>query len=128
VQILVATALIGAPIGAHYLFPVPLTADVIDDDSTRTRLRREATYLGASSFVERTATSIAPLLVVLLRLLGDTRGHTLGVRLVGLVGGLIMLAAYALFSAYDVPDEVLHRVRPEAVPVPQPKVALGAPG
>jgi Na+/melibiose symporter-like transporter len=129
VQILVATALIGAPIGAHYLFPVPLTADVIDDDSTRTRLRREATYLGASSFVERTATSIAPLVVVLLRLLGDTRGHTLGVRLVGVVGGLIMLAAYLLFRAYDVPDEVPNRVRPEAVPVPQPpEVALGTPG
>jgi hypothetical protein len=57
VQILVATAPIGAPIGAHFLFPVPLTADVIDDDSTKTKLRREATYLGASSFVERTATS-----------------------------------------------------------------------
>ena len=129
VQILVATALIGAPIGAHYLFPVPLTADVIDDDSTRTRLRREATYLGASSFVERTATSIAPLVVVLLRLLGDTRGHTLGVRLVGVVGGLIMLAAYMLFRAYDVPDEVADRVRPEAVPVPHPpEVALGTRG
>jgi Na+/melibiose symporter-like transporter len=125
VQILVATAPIGAPIGAHFLFPVPLTADVIDDDSTKTKLRREATYLGASSFVERTATSIGPLLVVLLRLLGDTRGHTLGVRLVGPVGGLIIFAAYLLFRAYDVPDEVPKRVQPEASPVPssQPRIA-----
>jgi GPH family glycoside/pentoside/hexuronide:cation symporter len=115
VQILVAAALIGAPIGAHFLFPVPLTADVIDDDSTRTHARREATYLGASSFVERTAVSVAPLILVLLRLLGDTRGHTLGVRLVGLVGGLILLAAYLLFRAYDVPDEVRDRVAPEAL-------------
>jgi GPH family glycoside/pentoside/hexuronide:cation symporter len=115
VQILVAAALIGAPIGAHFLFPVPLTADVIDDDSTRTHARREATYLGASSFVERTAVSIAPLLLVLLRLLGDTHGHTLGVRLVGPVGGLILLVAYLLFRAYDVPDEVRDRVAPEAI-------------
>ena len=114
-QILVATALIGAPIGAHFLFPVPLTADVIDDDSAKTQLRREATYLGASSFVERTATSVTPLLVVLLRLLGDTRGHTLGVRLVGPAGGLIILAAYLLFRAYDVPDDVRERVPPEPV-------------
>src|SRR5919197_149818 len=92
-QILVATALVGAPIGAHFLFPVPLTADVIDEDSTKTKLRREATFLGASSFVERTATSVAPLLIVLLRLLGDTRGDTVGVRLVPAVGGLIVLAA-----------------------------------
>ena len=122
VQLLVAAALVGAPIGAHFLFPVPLTADVIDDDSTRTALRREATYLGASSFVERTASAIAPLLVVLLRLLGDTRGHTAGVRLAGPLAGLILLAAYLLFRAYDLPDEVTGRVQPEAaVPaMPQP--------
>ena len=114
VQILVAAALIGAPLGAHFLFPVPLTADVIDFDSGVTRQRREATYLGASSFVERTAISVAPLLLVLLRLLGDTRGHTLGVRLVGPVGGVIILAGYFLFRAYDVPDEVRGRVEPEA--------------
>jgi Na+/melibiose symporter-like transporter len=118
-QIIVAVALIGAPLGAHFLFPVPLTADVIDDDSTRTRQRREATYLGASGFVERTATSLAPLLVVLLRLFGDTRGNALGVRLVGLVGGLIILGAYFLFRKYDLPDDVTERVPPEAV-VAQP--------
>ncbi len=129
VQILVATALIGAPIGAHFLFPVPLTADVIDDDSTKTKQRREATYLGASSFVERTATSIAPLIVVLLRFFGDTRGHTVGVRLVGPVSGLIILAAYLLFRAYDVPDEVRERVPPEATPEPDtPAVAVGTAG
>jgi GPH family glycoside/pentoside/hexuronide:cation symporter len=113
-QIVVAVALLGAPLGAHFLFPVPLTADVIDDDSTRTKQRREATYLGSSSFVERTATSFAPLIVVLLRLAGDTRGHTLGVRLVGIVGGALILGAYLIFRAYDVPDEVRGRVPPEA--------------
>ncbi|HYA09134.1 MAG TPA: MFS transporter [Gaiellaceae bacterium] len=114
-QLLVAAALVGAPIGAHFLFPVPLTADVIDDDSARTERRREATYLGTSSFVERTATSLAPLLIVLLRLLGDTRGHTLGVRLVGPLAGLILLVAYLRFQSYDLPDEVPERVQPEAV-------------
>jgi GPH family glycoside/pentoside/hexuronide:cation symporter len=113
VQILVATVIVAAPIGAHFLFPVPLTADVIDHDSARTNLRREATYLGANSFVERMATSLAPPLLVLLRLLGDTRGHTLGVRLVAPVGGLIVLAGYVLFRAYDVPDDVRVRVAPE---------------
>ncbi len=126
-QLLVATALIGAPIGAHFLFPVPLTADVIDHDSGRTKQRREATYLGASSFVERTATSVAPLILVLLRLLGDTRGHTLGVRLAGPVGGLIILAGYLLFRAYDVPDDVRDRVEPEAVGPPDRPAAIAAP-
>src|SRR5256712_4728191 len=114
VRILAAGALVGAPIGAHFLFPVPLTADVIDHDSGRTKLRREATYLGAASFVERTATSVAPLLLVLLRLLGDTRGHTLGVRLIGPVGGVIVLAGYFMFRGYNVPDDVPDRVPPQA--------------
>jgi len=122
-QILVVGALIGAPIGAHYLFPVTLTADVIDDDSIQTQQRREATYLGASSFVERTATSLAPLVIVLLRLFGDTRGHTLGVRLAGPVGGALIFAGYLLFRAYDVPDEVRGRVAPEAVVPPAAVVA-----
>jgi glycoside/pentoside/hexuronide:cation symporter, GPH family len=115
VQILVAVALIGAPLGAHFLFPIPLISDVIDEDSTRTRQRREATYLGAASFVERIAISLAPLLVVLLRLAGDTRGSTLGVRLVGVVGGALILAAYLVFRRYDVPDDAEGRVPPEAV-------------
>ena len=86
---------------------------MIDQDSGRTNLRREATYLGVNSFVERVSTSLGPPLLVLLRLLGDTRGHTLGVRLVAPVGGLIVLAGYVLFRKYDVPDEGRLRVVPE---------------
>jgi len=115
VQLLVVAALVGAPIGANFLFPVPLTADVIDHDSVTTRQRREATYLGASSFVQRTAVAVAPLLVVLLRFLGDTQGHTLGVRLVGPLAGVILLAAYLVFRGYDLPDAVPGRVPPESV-------------
>lgn len=109
-QVLAAVALIGAPIGAHFLFPVPLTADVIDHDSARTNQRREATYLGASHFVERTAVSLAALIIVLLRLLGDTRGHALGIRLVGPVAGLIVFAGYLTFARYDAPDELPARL------------------
>ena len=116
-QVLVAVALIGAPIGAHFLFPVPLCADVIDHDSGQTSQRREATYLGATSFVERTATSAAPLILVLLRLLGDTRAHALGIRLVGPVAGVIVFAGFVMFGRYDAPDEVSNRIAPEAVDV-----------
>lgn len=127
VQLIVAAALVGAPIGAHYLFPVPLTADVIDDDSAQTNQRREATYLGISSFVERTATAVAPLVIVLLRLLGDTRGHTIGVRLVGPVGGLLLVAAYILFRSYHLPDDVRERVPPEAASdLGSPPISLGS--
>jgi GPH family glycoside/pentoside/hexuronide:cation symporter len=130
VQIAVAVAIIGAPIGAHYLFPIPLYADVIDQDSGRTKQRREATYLGAQGFVETIATSVALPVLVLLRFLGDTRGHSLGVRLVGPVGGLIVFAGWLLFRAYRLPDDVRDRVppqaaKPEELPVGEP--AIGSP-
>jgi hypothetical protein len=85
---------------------VPLTADVIDHDSGHTSQRREATYLGATSFVERTAVSAAPLIRVLLRPLGDTRAHSLGIRLAGPVAGVIVFAGFLMFRRYDAPDEV----------------------
>jgi hypothetical protein len=93
-----------------------------------TRLRREGTLLGASSFVEGTATALAPLLVVLLRLLGDTHAHTLGVRLVGPLGGLLIFVAYLVFRTYDLPDQVRGRVEPEAAELTPASVALGTPG
>ena len=44
-QVLIAVALAGAPVAGVYLFPGALTADIADDDETRTGMRREATYL-----------------------------------------------------------------------------------
>jgi GPH family glycoside/pentoside/hexuronide:cation symporter len=123
-QIAVVVALIGAPIGAHYLFPIPLYADVIDEDSGQTKRRREATYLGAQGFVETAASSVALPLLVLLRHLGDTRGHTLGVRLVGPVGGLIIFCGWLLFRAYHLPDDVRDRVPPQAAEAPPTPTAV----
>ena len=129
IQILAATIAIGAPIGAHYLFPLPLTADVIDDDSSKTNQRREATFLGAASFVEQTAGSFAPLLLVSILLLGNTRADALGVRLVGPVAGAIVFGGYLLFRRYDTPDDVPGRVEPEparAAAAQQSRPALAA--
>jgi hypothetical protein len=48
------------------------------------------------------------------------RGHSLGVRLVGPLAGLILLAAYLVFKSYDLPDEVHERIQPEAA-LPGPR-------
>jgi GPH family glycoside/pentoside/hexuronide:cation symporter len=112
VQILLTMVLVGAPLAGNYLFPATLTADIIDDDSARTGLRREATYFGAQNFVEKTATSFAPLLLTLLLLFGRTEEDPLGIRLVGPVAGLVVLGAYFAFRSYDLADEVRARVEP----------------
>jgi GPH family glycoside/pentoside/hexuronide:cation symporter len=107
VEIVVIMALAGLPVAGVYLFPATLTADIIDYDSLRTGMRREATYYQLHSFVEQIATSLAPALLAGLLLLGDTRSSTLGIRLVGPVAGLLVLVGYLVFRRYDLSDDVL---------------------
>jgi Na+/melibiose symporter-like transporter len=116
VELLVLMVVVGAPIAGNHLFPATLTADIIEDDSARTGLRREATYYGAQNLVEKTATSFAPLFLVALLLVGDTSDDTLGIRLIGPAAGMITLFGYLIFRRYDLPDE--EHVSPGAPPTP----------
>jgi GPH family glycoside/pentoside/hexuronide:cation symporter len=118
VQIVAAMVLLGAPVAGVYLFPATLTADIIDYDSLRTGLRREATYYGAQNFVEKTATSVAPLLLTSLLLLGRSSDDPLGIRLVGPAAGVILLFGYLVFRGYDLPDEVVPAAAAEGVTAP----------
>lgn len=113
-QLIVAAALVGLPIAGNYLFPAPLIADIVDDESVRTGLRREATYYGAQNFVEKTTSALAPLVLGLLLELGRTADDPLGVRLVGPVAALLVLVGYLFFRRYDLPDDVLGELEPYA--------------
>jgi GPH family glycoside/pentoside/hexuronide:cation symporter len=116
----------GFAIAGVYLFPAALTADIVDDDSMRTGMRREAMFFGAQNFVEKWVTALRdPLLIVLLTF-GNTAGDTLGIRLVGPAAGLLLLLGYWLFRRYDLVDDPLTAAAPPspppasvAVPVPQ---------
>jgi GPH family glycoside/pentoside/hexuronide:cation symporter len=119
-EILVAMAILGAPIAGIYLFPAVLTADIIDYDATRTGLRREATYYGAQNFVEKLATSLAPGVLALVLLLGRTAENPTGVRVVGPVAGTIVLAGWLVFRRYELPDEVEAEVEAEPVALAPP--------
>jgi GPH family glycoside/pentoside/hexuronide:cation symporter len=105
-EIVVVAALAGIAVAGNYLFPAALTADIVDDDAARTGHRREATYYGTQNFVEKTVTSIAPLVLALLLLVGETSEDPLGIRLVGVAAGLSVLVGYLAFRRYDLPDEV----------------------
>jgi GPH family glycoside/pentoside/hexuronide:cation symporter len=107
VQLVGAMVLAGLPIAGNYLFPAPLTADIIDYDSLRTGMRREATYYGAQNFVEKTTSALAPLILGILLELGRTSDDPLGIRLVGPVAALLVLGGFLCFRGYDLPDDVL---------------------
>jgi GPH family glycoside/pentoside/hexuronide:cation symporter len=106
-QLVAAMVVVGLPIAGNYLFPAPLTADIIDYDSLETGLRREATYYGAQNFVEKTTSALAPLLLGALLALGHTSEDPLGLRLVGPAAALLVVVAWLAFRRYDLPDDVL---------------------
>jgi len=107
IQLFVAMVIVGLPIAGNYLFPAPLTADIIDYDELQTGLRREATYYGAQNFVEKTTSALAPLILGILWAFGRTADHPLGIRLVGPVAASLVLIGWLAFRKYDLPDDVL---------------------
>ncbi|MCS7006530.1 MAG: MFS transporter [Thermoleophilia bacterium] len=106
-QLVAAAVLVGCPVAGNFLFPAPLLSDVVDDDSLRTGLRREATYFGAQNFVEKTTSALAPLVVGALLELGRTSDDPLGIRLAGPVAAGLVLLGLLAFRRYDLPDDVL---------------------
>lgn len=105
-EVLVVMVVIGAPLAGVFLFPATLTADIVDDDGLRTGMRREATYYGAQNFVEKTATSVSPLILALLLTFGDSAEDPLGIRLVGPAAALLVFIGYLVFRLYKLPDEI----------------------
>ncbi len=105
-QALVMIALVGVPMSAVQAFPNAIMADVIDYDALRTGMRREAIYYGTQNLVEKTVSSLSPLILALLLLLGGTTEDPIGIRLAGPVAGVLVLAGWFAFRGYRLPDQV----------------------
>jgi GPH family glycoside/pentoside/hexuronide:cation symporter len=120
-QIAVLMACAGFAISGVYLFPAALTADIVDDDSMRTGMRREAMFFGAQNFVEKWVSALRDPLLIALLAFGNTAGHTLGIKLVGPAAGLILLLGYMLFRSYDLPDDPLTAAEAKRAAPPSPR-------
>jgi GPH family glycoside/pentoside/hexuronide:cation symporter len=105
-QSLFFVVLAGLPMVGVFTFPNAILADVIDYDSVRTGLRREALYYGAQNVVEKwTGSLVFPLFAVLL-LFGETTDNPLGIRLMGPIAGAMALLGFLSFRGYWLPDSV----------------------
>jgi len=102
----VMIALVGIPMSAVQAFPNALMADIIDYDALRTGMRREAIYYGTQNLVEKTVSSLAPMMLAVLLLLGGTTDNPLGIRLAGPVAGVLVLGGWLAFRGYRLPDHV----------------------
>lgn len=96
--ILEAVAVSGA-----VMLPSAFVAEITDHDESLTGQRREGAYYATWGFLDNIITGVASALLPLLLLLGRSRSDPhgpLGVRMVGVAGGIMMFAAFLVFLRY----------------------------
>ncbi len=85
------------------MLPPAFGADIVDHDETLTGQRREGAYYATWGFLDQVingaAAAILPLVLLLGRSQSDPHGP-LGVRMIGVLGGVMMLAAFLIFLNY----------------------------
>jgi Na+/melibiose symporter-like transporter len=80
-----------------------LAAEITDHDAILTGQRREVAYYSTLGLLDHVVTGTASALLPVLLLFGRSRSDLhgpLGVRLIGVAGGLMMLAAFVIFLRY----------------------------
>jgi len=85
------------------MLPQAFAAEITDYDETLTGQRREGAYYSSWSLLGQVISGVAALALSLLFLLGRSQADVngpLGVRLTGLIGGILMFAAFLLFFKY----------------------------
>ena len=105
-QGLVMAFLAGVPMAGVNLLPRAITADITDYDELRTGMRREGMFYATQNLFEKVGSSFSPLFLALILLLGETTEDPLGLRMVGLVAGVIAFFGYWLFRGYRLPSTV----------------------
>ncbi|MFN8556755.1 MAG: hypothetical protein U0531_05195 [Dehalococcoidia bacterium] len=89
-----------------FVFPNALMADIIDDDALATGMRREASSYGTQQLIEAVVVALHAAILAVLPTLGGTPEDPAGIRLVGPVAGLMILAGFLVFRGYRLPDSV----------------------
>jgi Na+/melibiose symporter-like transporter len=85
------------------MLPPAFGAEIADYDETLTGQRREGTYYATWGLLDQVINGVTAAALPLLLLLGRSRSDPhgpLGVRSVGLVGGVLMLVAFMIFLRY----------------------------
>ncbi|MBN1584563.1 MAG: MFS transporter [Anaerolineae bacterium] len=95
------------------MLPAAFGAEIVDLDAELTGQRREGIYYAAWGLMDQVVNGLAAALLPVLLLLGSSQSSPrgpLGVRMVGVVGGGMMLAAFVVFLRYPLrPGQVYAR-------------------
>ena len=106
VQAMVIAFLVGFPMAGVNLLPKAITADITDYDELLTGHRREGVFYATQNLFEKIGSSLSPLVLGAVFLLGRTAEDPLGIRMVGPVAGLLAFLGFWLFRGYRLPNTV----------------------
>ena len=104
------------PMAGVFMLPNILIADIVDHDAERTATRREGMFYGTQNLLEKSASAFAPLIFALVLLAGDSADDPLGIRLVGPVGGVLLLVGWFSFRRYALYEDIRDEEPSEAAP------------
>lgn len=98
-QVLFLAAVLGMVSGPLFVFPLVIMADVIDHDELLTSYRREGIYYGVEQGTQKVGIALGTFLFGgILEVFGSTAEDPLGLRLIGPLGGGLILVGYFIFS------------------------------
>lgn len=92
------------PFAVLNILPGSMMADIIQYDTIKNGVNREGVFGAARSFITKIGTSLAIMIVPSLTVIGAAEGENigrLGLKLTGLVGGVICLFAVIVFALYN---------------------------
>jgi glycoside/pentoside/hexuronide:cation symporter, GPH family len=99
IQVVVLGGLLGVTMSGAFIMPPVLMSDIIDHDEELTGQRREAVYYGAEQGIQKVAVGLSSVVLTqVLEIFGRTPDDPLGIRLVGPLAGLLVLAGLVIFA------------------------------
>lgn len=97
-----ALALMGLPLGAVFILPNALLADIVDADAERSGQRREAIHFGVQALGTKMSYGLSSLMTGLILGLGNSPDHPLGVQLILPFAAVFPLLAAWVFVYYPI--------------------------
>lgn len=99
-QIFFIVCVAALPMATMNILPLALLADIIEKDSQRTKVNKEALYFGVRYFFVKLAQTFGMAIFSMLLIYGKDVGNDFGIRLSGLVGSVLCIAAGIYFLRY----------------------------
>lgn len=105
IQTIIIVIAIGLALSGQFIYPNAILADVIDFDSVKTGLRREAIYYGMQNTLQKFSFALSSVIFGTALAFGATSENPLGIRLIGPIAGFAAILGFLVFVKwYKLPD------------------------